>query len=209
MSDHPGTARERVIDAAVELFAEHGVQGTSLRMIADRLGVAKGAVYYQFHSKDDLVLALLRPMFDGIAALADRLAALPPGARRQHVAVSGLVDLAVDQRRASCLLRRDPVVEQMIAENDELRGIAERFKALVLGQHPDDAARVALSVAVTGLYFCTTDPALRHVPDAQLREILLRRSLLCVSVPVPPTAIPPMPAATQPGAALRDSAPCR
>ena len=46
------TARERVIGAAVELFSEHGVQGTSLRMIADRLGVAKGAVYYQFPCKD-------------------------------------------------------------------------------------------------------------------------------------------------------------
>ncbi|NUR16364.1 MAG: helix-turn-helix transcriptional regulator, partial [Dermatophilaceae bacterium] len=52
-----GQGRRRVIDAAVELFAEHGVSGTSLQMIADHLGVTKAAVYYQFHAKEDIVLA--------------------------------------------------------------------------------------------------------------------------------------------------------
>lgn len=46
-----GFARERVLDAALDLFAAHGVSGTSLQMIADRPGVTKAAVYYQFHSR--------------------------------------------------------------------------------------------------------------------------------------------------------------
>ena len=54
-----GHGRRRVIEAAVELFAEHGVTGTSLQMIADHLGVTKAAVYYQFHAKEDIVLAVL------------------------------------------------------------------------------------------------------------------------------------------------------
>ena len=56
-----GSARARVIDAALALFADHGVNGTSLQMIADHLGVSKASVYYQFHSKDDIVLAVIRP----------------------------------------------------------------------------------------------------------------------------------------------------
>ena len=59
----PGPARprprERVIDAAVELFAGTASAGTSLQMIADHLGVTKAAVYYQFHAKEDIVLAVL------------------------------------------------------------------------------------------------------------------------------------------------------
>ena len=38
---------QRIIDAALELFAEHGVGGTSLQMIADRVGVTKAAFALQ------------------------------------------------------------------------------------------------------------------------------------------------------------------
>ena len=64
-----GVVRERVLQAALELFAEYGVSGTSLQMIADRVGVAKASVYYQFHTKEDIVLTLISPVFDDIARL--------------------------------------------------------------------------------------------------------------------------------------------
>ena len=40
------------------LFAERGVGGTSLQMIADALGVTKAAVYFQFRTKEEIVLAV-------------------------------------------------------------------------------------------------------------------------------------------------------
>ncbi len=64
-----GFARERVLDAALNLFAERGVNGTSLQMIADHLGVSKAAIYYQFHTKDDIVLSVVRPVFDDMDRL--------------------------------------------------------------------------------------------------------------------------------------------
>ena len=51
-------AQTRVLDAAFNLIAQHGVSGTSLQMIADEIGVTKAAVYRQFKSKDDIVIAL-------------------------------------------------------------------------------------------------------------------------------------------------------
>jgi clan AA aspartic protease (TIGR02281 family) len=51
-------AQTRVLDAALDLISEHGVSGTSLQMIADSMGVTKAAVYRQFKSKDDIVIAL-------------------------------------------------------------------------------------------------------------------------------------------------------
>jgi AcrR family transcriptional regulator len=50
-------AKARVVAAAAALFAEHGVGGTSLQMIADAIGVTKAAVYYQFNSKEEIVIA--------------------------------------------------------------------------------------------------------------------------------------------------------
>src|SRR5215470_17519047 len=51
--------RARIQQIAVELFTEHGYEGTSLREIAERLGVTKAALYYHFKSKEDIVLSLV------------------------------------------------------------------------------------------------------------------------------------------------------
>jgi AcrR family transcriptional regulator len=51
-------AQHRVLDAALTLIADHGVGGTSLQMIADEIGVTKAAVYHQFRTKEEIVIAL-------------------------------------------------------------------------------------------------------------------------------------------------------
>src|SRR6201992_2213267 len=57
---HTGAAprtdtRARAQQVALELFAEQGYEKTSLREIAERLGVTKAALYYHFKSKEDIV----------------------------------------------------------------------------------------------------------------------------------------------------------
>jgi AcrR family transcriptional regulator len=47
----------RIVTAALVLFSEHGVSGTSLQMIADAIGVTKAAVYHQFRTKEAIVVA--------------------------------------------------------------------------------------------------------------------------------------------------------
>jgi len=54
--------RARIIDVALELFAEQGYEKTSLREIADRLGVTKAALYYHFKTKDDIVHGIVDSM---------------------------------------------------------------------------------------------------------------------------------------------------
>ena len=60
-----GDTRARIQQIALELFAEHGYERTSLREIAERLGVTKAALYYHFKSKEEhrpqLHRGLLRP----------------------------------------------------------------------------------------------------------------------------------------------------
>src|SRR5215813_13223182 len=53
-----GGTRERIQSIALELFAEQGYEKTSLREIAERLGVTKAALYYHFKSKEDIVRSL-------------------------------------------------------------------------------------------------------------------------------------------------------
>ena len=174
-----GFARERVLDAALELFAKHGVHGTSLQMIADRLGVGKGAVYYQFQSKDEIALAVVLPIFEDIEHLTRIGELLPSPEARRDVAISGLVELAIRHRRISSLFYGDPTIHQIVESHDEFRIIIERFSALLLGSEPTITTRVAVSMTTAGIYACATDPALADVGDSELRQILLECSKRC------------------------------
>src|SRR5262245_20865442 len=49
--------RAQILSAAVALFSEHGFATATMREIAARAGVATGAAYYYFPSKDAIVLA--------------------------------------------------------------------------------------------------------------------------------------------------------
>ena len=56
----PGpTTRDRILDAALGLFAEKGYEATSMREIAEQLGMTKAALYYHFDGKDAIVVTLL------------------------------------------------------------------------------------------------------------------------------------------------------
>lgn len=60
MSEAPST-RQRILDAASELFTQHGYHGTSTRKLASRVGITEGAIFRHFASKRDILLTLLQP----------------------------------------------------------------------------------------------------------------------------------------------------
>ncbi len=52
------STRERILDVALDLFTEQGYEKTSLRDIAEQLGITKAALYYHFERKQDILLEL-------------------------------------------------------------------------------------------------------------------------------------------------------
>ncbi|HEY2574957.1 MAG TPA: TetR/AcrR family transcriptional regulator [Streptosporangiaceae bacterium] len=64
-----GDTRSRIQAIAVELFTEQGYDKTSLREIAEQLGVTKAALYYHFKSKDDILHSLVDDYFGQVDAL--------------------------------------------------------------------------------------------------------------------------------------------
>ncbi|NUR79009.1 MAG: TetR/AcrR family transcriptional regulator [Dermatophilaceae bacterium] len=173
-----GQGRRRVIDAAVELFAEQGVSGTSLQMIADHLGVTKAAVYYQFHAKEDIVLAVIESAVEDLAAFvatAEEQALADPTAPDSAtlVALHGLVDLMINHRQVVAALMRDPEVERIMAAHENLNSLIDRLVALLLGPEPDLPRRVAVSVVGAGIAQAGIDPRLTDVDDDTLRRHLL------------------------------------
>jgi AcrR family transcriptional regulator len=66
--------RTRILDAAEELFMQHGFEGTSMRLLTAKAGVNLAAVNYHFGSKDALIEALFRRRLDPMNV--ERIAAL-------------------------------------------------------------------------------------------------------------------------------------
>ena len=58
LSNMSSTPRDRILDAAKNLFSQYGYQRTSMVDIAKAAGLSRPALYLQFHSKDEVYLAL-------------------------------------------------------------------------------------------------------------------------------------------------------
>ena len=59
--------RQRLLDAAAELFAERGIEGSSVDAIAERAERTSGAIYDHFDGKQGLLFALLEGWVDDVA----------------------------------------------------------------------------------------------------------------------------------------------
>src|ERR1700712_172644 len=59
MDQRRNDTRAQLQSVALQLFAEHGYDSTSLREIAERLGITKAAVYYHFQSKNEILASLI------------------------------------------------------------------------------------------------------------------------------------------------------
>ena len=143
-------AQRRTVEAALGLFAHHGVGGTSLQMIADALGVTKAAVYHQFPTKDAIVVATLEVQLLPIEELLERVQTDEPegsNARNARDALlAGLVDAVVANRRSLSTLQSDPVLFRLLAEHPPSLSLWTRVFGILLGDDADHRALVRASV---------------------------------------------------------------
>lgn len=57
-----GNTKERILETALELFAQSGYPGTSMQDIADRIGITKAALYKHYSSKQDILDSIVERM---------------------------------------------------------------------------------------------------------------------------------------------------
>ncbi|WP_372729514.1 TetR/AcrR family transcriptional regulator [Nocardioides sp.] len=144
---------QRFVEAALDLFVEHGYNGTSLQMIGDRLGVSKAAVTYHFPSKEELLEAVIAPAFaDLTRVLAEAEAVRREGARRKQ-ALSTYIDYLIRQRRVASWLSRDVAALTHPVVLEPGQALTERITTLLVSSVDDSTARIwgaAISQALTG-----------------------------------------------------------
>ncbi|MFI0468221.1 TetR/AcrR family transcriptional regulator [Saccharopolyspora sp. 5N102] len=159
--------RTEIRAVAAELFARQGFEKTSLREVAERLGITKAALYYHFPSKADLVRGIVQPFVDEVEdLLADREAAADVDARQF---LADYFDVVLRYRQVFEMILRDV---SALAQLDLMRQMLdwrERTYALLVGPGASPARIARATVAIGGLQDCaTTDGPVEEFRDAAL-----------------------------------------
>lgn len=160
---------DRIRECALELFAEHGVDGTSLQMIADRLGVTKAAVYYHFRTKDEIVREVLAPAFATFADLLADVAARPPAERAGRL-VDGLARQAVTHRRLYAVVLADVTAAELRRRSPADLKTFRRLRETLAGPVPDDVSRARAAIFLSGLMAPAVDDDVARLDDATLER---------------------------------------
>src|SRR5258706_7229585 len=104
--------RERILDAAVKVFAQEGFYNAKVSQIAHAAGVADGTIYLYFKSKDDLLISLFEDRMERVNAnLRAALAASPNAVDRLRTVVRLHLQLVVENRHMAeviCVELRQP-----------------------------------------------------------------------------------------------------
>ena len=170
----PSAAQARIIAAALELFALNGVGGTSLQMIADTIGVTKAAVYHQYNTKDEIVLAAAETELARLEAVVDAAEAETSPTRARKKLVTGMVDLAVAHRRTVSAILNDPVIVRFFAERQSFRQVMDRMSRVLIGDDIGHDARVSTAMVAAAISGAVIHPLVAGLDDETLRSELLR-----------------------------------
>ena len=175
-------AQTRIIEAALVLFAEHGVSGTSLQMIADAIGVTKAAVYHQYNTKDEIVLAVAEVVLARLEAAVTAAEAERSRSRAREVLIAEMIDLAVERRRMASVLQRDPVMLRFLENHEPFRRVMARVNRVLMGGASDPRARVQAAMLAAAIAGAVIHPLVLDLDDESLRSQLLKQARKLLSL---------------------------
>lgn len=161
-----GDTRARIQQVALELFAEQGYEGTSLREIAERLDVTKAALYYHFKSKEDIVHSFTEDYFgqlDTVIAWGREQELTRPA---KVELLDRFIALVLDQTEIFRFLERNQASLGSGTGKQRFEQFRPRLNELIellIGDEPTLRSRVRATTAIfaasiTCMFFMHNDP---------------------------------------------------
>jgi AcrR family transcriptional regulator len=176
-------SQTRILNAALDLFADHGVSGTSLQMIADAVGVTKAAVYHQFKTKEEIVIAVTEME---LAKLEDALEAAEAEVdplRARKVLLIRVIDMAVERRGWVRTLQNDPIIVRLLGEYEPFRQFISRLYGILLDEPDDTEARISAALFSGAIAGGIVNPLVDDIDAATLRAALIQLTQRMLNLP--------------------------
>ncbi|WP_427016905.1 TetR/AcrR family transcriptional regulator [Pseudarthrobacter sp. P1] len=150
-----GTKRA-ILDAALELGAQHGISGTTMDEVAERAGVAKGSVYYNFSSKDKLFEELLTSGISRLAVVLRESRLSTGGWGSVEAMVATMLELIRDNRALAKLMAAEIFRTDRAWQHSTLtlrREVLSEFVAAIVPLNPqpsDEGLDLMMASSVFG-----------------------------------------------------------
>src|SRR5215469_10144376 len=178
--------RSRLRELALQLFAEQGYEQTSLREIAERLGVTKAALYYYFKSKEDIVRSLVEDYMTELDQLIAWGKDQPRSAQTRTEIVNRYLDIVVNGTAVFRLLHQNQAaVSALAATKGRGELFRERMDALVdLLTEPGAPLRdqIRAAACLVSISFGSMHYQDRAASAAELKEAVLSVALELANV---------------------------
>jgi TetR/AcrR family fatty acid metabolism transcriptional regulator len=126
--------RERILDAAIKVFARSGYHGARDSDIAREAGIAYGLVYHYFRNKEEILASAFEERWSGFLAVVDAIAAGPAPAREKLHSVAALI--------LNAYRRRPDWVKVLVLEIQRSSRFAAPEQIRAVGRLFDQVARI-------------------------------------------------------------------
>ncbi|TDD50711.1 TetR/AcrR family transcriptional regulator [Kribbella antibiotica] len=173
---NPRDTKAEIHHAALDLFSAQGYEKTSLREIAEQVGITKASLYYHYKSKQELLRAIIGTFVDDIRevmARADGLDWSPAAAREL---LSSYLDVLIRNRASGPALTRD--IGAVLASIDEdieaIVTTSRQFQVWLAGPDPTSVDRIRAAAAIEALgASISAELPIGEISDAELHATLL------------------------------------
>lgn len=124
--------KKEIALAALDLFAEKGLDATSISEVAQQAGIGKGTVYEYFSSKEELILAAFITWIEGMMGpeLEEMLLSIDDPEQRLRLLVQGMMEAFINDER---VVKLTLIMFQMMFDNDALlqnKQVSKMFRGL-------------------------------------------------------------------------------
>jgi AcrR family transcriptional regulator len=172
-----GDTRETIRAVALELFSNKGFEQTSLREIAERVGLTKASLYYHYSSKQSLLLAVVEPVITGWRAIVDDTATLERTPEAVREVVDRCLEVFLRNRSVAGIFQRDAAGVAVVLGSlwDDMIGLGKRLVAWLAGPSPTAEHRLRAIAAMEVLGAVLTSAT--YQDDGEFTEDELRTVL--------------------------------
>ena len=165
-------------------------------MIADAIGVTKAAVYHQFKTKEEIVIAVLEDDLGPLESALDAAEAEEGRPRAREVLLALVIDNVVRRRRIVSALQQDPVIVRLLAKHEPFLALMDRLFTVLTGGDTAPAARVRGAMISAAIGGAVMHPLVVDLDDETLRSQMLEftRQIFDLDESSAATSGPPSPA---------------
>jgi len=178
----------RTLNAALDLFAEHGVGATSYQMIADAIGVTKGAIYHQFKTKDEIIIAVAEMELAKLEDALEAAEAEDDPERGRELLLNRIIDHAVEHRRAANTFQFDPIIVRLLSDHEPFQHFVERLYGMLVGDGSGPGTLVRLAALTCVVGGTVAHPLVAGLDDETLRTQLVDMVRQLIELPAAPGA---------------------